>query len=92
MYRIKFLITFSDWEKSIPGHWAGDTTGCPPEGSGREGRSWGSGVLVGIASDRGNECLHAIFEEPLKNHVSSVSPDYPLCQLSPPTESNEFLG
>lgn len=46
---------------------------------------------MGIASDSGNRCLCAIFEEKLKN-LSSVSPDYPLCQLSPSTESTEFPG
>lgn len=47
---------------------------------------------MGIASDSGNKCLRAIFEGPLRIFVFSVSPDYPLCQLSSPTESAEFPG
>lgn len=51
----------TDREEPIPGYRAGDTPGGPPEDPGREGWIWGTGGLLGIAPDSGEQSDQLIF-------------------------------
>lgn len=92
----------ADREEPVPGYWAGDPPGSPPEGPGREGRCGGTGDLLGTAPDSGKDrtARQLIFWGELWFSIFCHYPPLALpCCLAvylhcfpPPTESCEFPG